>query len=161
MRQSILVAAMMIAALAHPCTAAAQPAAAWFGTWVLNLDKSSYHPGPPPYKRSSFTIAPHGNGVRVTYDMVRPRGGTTHLEWDGKFDGQDYPVQGVEEFVTYAYARVDDRTYDVITKLDGRVAATSRTTLSSDGKTITTVTVGTNAQGAKVTTTTVYEKKAG
>ena len=151
----------MIAALALPCTASAQAEAAWYGTWRLNLEKSTYNPGPPPYKRASFAIAPHGDGVRVTYDMVRRRGGTTHLEWDGRFDGRDYLVQGVEEFVTYAYVRVDDRTYDVITKLDGRVAATSRTTLSSDGKTITTVTVGTNAQGAKVTTTTVYERAEG
>ena len=65
--------------------------------------------------------------------MVRPRGGVTHLEWTGQFDGRDYPVQGVEEFVTYAYQRIDDRTYDVITKLDGRPAATSRAVLSADG----------------------------
>ena len=150
---------MMIAALVLPCTAAAQAETAWYGTWRLNLEKSTYDPGPPPYKRSSFTIAPHGDGVRVTYDMVRPRGGTTHLEWDGKFDGKDYPVQGVEEFLTYTYVPVDEWTYDVVTKLDGRPIATSRTTLSRDGQTITTVTSGVNPQGAKVTTTTVYEKK--
>ena len=35
-----------------------------------------------------------------------------HLEWTGKFDGNDYPVQGVEVVLTNAYRRVDDRTYD-------------------------------------------------
>jgi hypothetical protein len=30
---------------------------------------------------------------------------------DGKFDGTDYPVQGVEVVVTNAYRRVDDRTW--------------------------------------------------
>jgi hypothetical protein len=31
----------------------------WFGTWRLNIEKSTYEPGPPPYKRATFTIAPH------------------------------------------------------------------------------------------------------
>jgi hypothetical protein len=47
----------------------------------------------------------------------------------------------------------------VILKIDGRVAAKSRVTLSPDGHTMTTVTTGRNAQGAEVTTTTVYEKQ--
>jgi hypothetical protein len=157
MTRAILLTAMMIAGLATPRTAAAQDAE-WHGTWRLNLERSTYDPGPPPYTRASFTIAPHQDGVRVTYDMVRPRGGITHLEWDGRFDGRDYPVQGVEEYVTYAYHRIDNRTYDVVTKLDGRPVAASRTTLSADGRTITTVTEGTNAQGLKVTTITVYER---
>lgn len=132
---------------------------AWFGTWTLNPEKSSYDPGPPPYTRSTFTIDPRGDGVRVTYDMVRPRGGLTHLEWDGRFDGREYPVQGVEELVTYAYNRIDDRTYDIVTRLDGRVAATSRAVLSEDGKTITTTTTGRDFQGRQVTTVTVYERQ--
>jgi hypothetical protein len=151
----------MIAGLALPRTTAGQADAAWHGTWRLNLEKSTYDPGPPPYTRSQFTIQPHGDGLRVVYDMVRPRGGVTHLEWDGRFDGKDYPVQGVEEFITYAYLRIDARTYDVVTKIDGRVVATSRTTLSPDGRTITTTTGGRNAEGRDVRTVTVYEKVVG
>lgn len=90
--------------------------------------------------------------------MVRPRGGVTHLEWTGRFDGQDYAVQGVEESVTYAYRQVDARTYDVVTKVDGRVAATSRAVLSADGRSITTTTAGRNGRGEPVATITVYEK---
>lgn len=131
----------------------------WHGTWTLDLAKSTYDPGPPPYKRARFTIEPGEDGaVRVVYDMVRVRGGVTHLEWTGKFDGNDYPVQGVEELVTYSYRRVDDRTYDVVTRLDGSITAVSRVTLSADANTITTVTEGRNAQGRPVTTTTVYER---
>jgi hypothetical protein len=133
--------------------------AAWFGTWHLNLARSTYDPGPPPYARASYTIQPHDGGLLVAYDQVRPRGGVTHLEWEGRFDGKDYPVQGVEEFVTYAYRKVDARTYDVVTKLDGRVAATSRAMLSADGATITTTTKGRDARGLDVTTITVYEKE--
>ncbi len=133
--------------------------AAWFGTWHLNLARSMYDPGPPPYARASYTIQPRSDGLLVVYDQVRPRGGVTRLEWEGRFDGKDYPVQGVEELVTYAYRKVDARTYDVVTKLDGRAAATSRAVLSADGATITTTTKGRDARGADVTTITVYEKE--
>jgi hypothetical protein len=69
-------------------------------------------------------------------------------------------VQGVEEYVTYAYQRIDDRTYDVITKLDGRPAATSRAEQSPDGQSITTTTAGRDSRGVDVTTITVYERQA-
>ena len=133
---------------------------AWFGTWTLNLAKSIYMPGPPPYARAQYVIEPWKDGVKVTYDMVYPRGGTTHWEWTGKFDGQPYLLQGIDEYVTYAYQRVDDRTYDVVVRIDDRPAGASRVTLAADGKSITTTTKGRDASGRVVTTTTVYEKAA-
>lgn len=160
MRTRIFVAiAILTGAMLLPRTAAAQDYAPWLGTWSLNLARSSYDPGPPPYRRSTFTIALSGEGVTVVYDMVHVRGGITHLEWTGQFDARDYPVQGVEEYITYAYNRIDDRTYDIVVKLDGSVAATSRVVLSPDGRTITTITNGTNALGYKVSSTTVFDKQ--
>ena len=115
-------------------------------------------PRPGALVRASYRIEPHRDGIRVVYEMVRPRGGVTHLEWTGRFDGQDYAVQGVEESVTYGYRQVDARTYDVVTKVDGRVAASSRAVLSADGRSITTTTTGRDGRDAEVTTVTVYEK---
>jgi len=132
---------------------------AWFGTWTLNLAKSTYVPGPPPYARAQYVIEPWKDGVKVTYDMVYPRGGTTHWEWIGKFDGQPYPLQGIDEYVTYAYQRIDDRTYDVVVRIDDRPAGASKVTLSTDGRSITTTTQGRDQIGRVVTTTTVYEKR--
>ena len=140
---------------------------AWFGAWTLNLSKSTYVPGPPPYTRARYVIEPWSDGlpagdsrgVKVTYDMVYPRGGTTHLEWIGKFDGMPYQLQGVDEYVTYAYRRIDDRTYEVIVRIDDRLAASSKVVLSADGATMTTTTAGRDASGRAVTTTTVYEKR--
>ena len=139
---------------------------AWFGTWTLNVAKSVYVPGPPPFARARYVIEPWSDGlprgdsrgVKVTYDMVYPRGGTTHLEWIGKFDGKPYQLEGIDEYVTYAYRQVDDRTYEVSVRIDDRLAATSKVTLSPDGKTMTTTTSGRDASGRAVTTTTVYEK---
>ena len=52
---------------------------------VAERRRSTYDPGPPPYKRATYTIEPWGgDGMKVIYDMVHPRGGVTHLEWQGR-----------------------------------------------------------------------------
>ena len=142
----------IVLALAGVSAAQIQPS--WFGTWTLNLAKSSYSPGPPPFKRAMRRIEASASGITITDEMVRSRGGITHLEWTGRFDGQDYPVQGVELVLTNAYRRVDDRTYELIQKIDGEVVATSRLTMSPDGRTITTVNSSKTASA-----TTVYVRQ--
>jgi hypothetical protein len=155
-----LVAASFLALVALPATSAAQPPASWFGQWSLNVGRSAYDPGPPPYKRATYIIEPWGDdGMTVIYEMVHPRGGVTHLEWTGKLDGRDYQLQGIDAFVTYAYNQVSPGVYETIVKMGGRVAAKSTITLSSDGKTMTTTTKGVDSSGRSVTTITVYEKQ--
>lgn len=109
-----------------------QTSDALFGTW--RLVSSS---GPSAYSRVTCKIEPWQEGVRVVYDMVGLRGGVTHWEWTGKLDGKDYPLEGIEENVTDAYSRVDDHTYRVVLKVDGKPATTSTISISADGKTMT------------------------
>jgi hypothetical protein len=92
-------------------------------------------------------------GLKVTYDNVGIRGGVTHIEWVGKLDGKDYPIQGVDEVLTNAYTRIDDRTYEVVVKADGVKAAIARIVISPDGKTLTSVTSTRNGK-----TTAVYDR---
>ena len=122
---------------------------AWLGSWALNVARSTYASGDAPYKRATYRIERAGERFRVIYDMVHPRGGTTHLEWTGRMDGRDYPLQGVDEAITYAYMPAAPESWEIVVKIDGRVAARSRVTVSADGRTMTTTTGG-NA--------TVYEK---
>lgn len=158
MNSSPFILATTIAALTLSHPAAAQAPPAWFGTWKLNVAKSVYNPGPPPYKRATYTIEPSQDGVKVTYDLIHPRGGVTHLEWSGRFDGKDYAVQGLDQYVTYAYRPVGDGVYEVVVKIDDRVTGLSTISLSPDAKTMTTTTRGKGARGQDVSTTTVYEK---
>jgi hypothetical protein len=139
--------------LALPGVAAAQTPTSWFGVWKLNLARSTYSPGPPPFRRATRRIEGAGDGIKITDDQIRSRGGVTHFEWSGKFDGVDYPVQGVELVLTNAYRRIDDRTLELIQKIDGQVVATARLLISPDGRTITTVNSSRTASA-----TTVYEK---
>jgi hypothetical protein len=152
--RATLVAAMMLSTLTWPGSVAGQAPTSWFGTWTYNAAKSTNDAGPVPFKRATCQIEPWEDGVRVTYDLVRVRGGITHLEWIGKFDGADYPVQGVEVVVTNAYRRIDDRTYEVVQKVDGEVSVTARMSVSPDGKTLTTVTAVPNGRA----TTTVFDR---
>ena len=99
-----------------------------------------------------------GGRVRFSYDFVYPRGGLQHVEWDGRFDGNDYIVQGADEYVTYAYRQTGALTYEITAKLDSRVSAVATVAMSADGRTITTSTRSGNARDGDVTNVTVYEK---
>jgi hypothetical protein len=148
----------MVAVLAAPRPIAAQSTGPWFGRWALNVEQSTYA-GPRPYRRSTCIIEPwQQDGLKSVCEMVRVRGGVAHIEWTGLFDGKDYPVQGVEEAVTYAYTRIDDHRYDVVIKLDGHVAARATVVVSPDGNTMTTVTTRATAEGTEVTRS-VYERQ--
>jgi hypothetical protein len=119
----------------------------WFGTWKLTTNSDRY-------KRVTSKIEPWEDGLKVTYEMVGTRGGVTHLEWRGKFDGRDYPIQGADYVLTNAYTLVNDHSYQIVVKVDGAVAATTKVEFSPDGKNLTTVTTEKN-----VTTTAVYNKQ--
>jgi len=126
---------------------------ALFGTW--RLDSAS---GPSAYSRVICKIEPWQDGLRVIYDMIGTRGGVTHWEWSGNVDGKDYPLQGVEEVITNAYSKIDDHTYKVTFKVDGRTTTTTTIAISPDGKTMTVTSSGLNAQGQAVTNTAIYKK---
>src|SRR5688572_29713318 len=83
-----------------------QGQAPWVGTWNLNISKSTERSN-PRFKRVTSRIEPWKDGLKVTYDMVGIRGGVTHMEWTGAFDGKDYPVQGADYVLTNAYSLVD------------------------------------------------------
>jgi hypothetical protein len=146
--------AFALALLLFPGLVFSQPAQLWFGVWKVNVERSSYSSGTPPYKRATRRIEPSERGVRIVDDVVQPRGGVVHLEWIGRFDGLDYPVQGAEVVLTNAYRCHDDRTCELVQKLDGEVVVTARLTISRDGRVLTTV-----AAGQPASFTTIYEKQ--
>ncbi len=129
----------------------------WFGTWKQNFEKSTTNRD-SRYKRVVLEIIPTTEGLKVTYDMVGTRGGVTHMEWTGKFDGKDYSVQGVDYVLTNAYTMVNNNSYQIVAKLDGVIVATAKVTVSPDGKTLTSVTTEKNASGETVSTTSVYDR---
>ena len=141
-------------------------AAAWaqqdpfIGTWKTNVAKSKYDPGPPP--RAGSTIkreAAPGGAVRTTVDGVDVQGNPTHTEYTAKDDGKDYPVTGSTTIDARVVRRIDTNTRLLIGKKGGNVVEMFRQVVSPDGKTITSISVGVNAQGKAIHDVTIQEKQ--
>src|SRR5678815_3045628 len=79
--------------LALPYQSVSRQQEAWFGRWTLDLKGAKS----PAYKRVVTRIEPWEDGLRVTYEMVGVRGGITHMEWTGKFDGKDLSLIHISE----------------------------------------------------------------
>ena len=124
----------------------------WFASWRLDLARSVFTPGVARYAGGVRRIEANGQGVRIVEEFVHSRGGVTHLEWTGAFDGREYRVHGVDLYVTYSYRQVGERTVEGVVKVDGVVTSTSRETLSPDGRTLTIEAVGHNSQQGLKTT---------
>lgn len=112
----------------------------WNGVWTLSEVLSTGSTAPRLYTRGTRRISISDASVTIVDDMVRVRGGVVHLEWTGKLDGNDYPVEGVEVYLTSAYRPVDDHTIELRQKFDGRTVVFATMVLSGDGQTITTTT---------------------
>jgi hypothetical protein len=151
-------------ALVALCTvsSAAQPQSAdpWLGTWKGDLAKSTFSPGPKPPSAATVTIERSGTGMKTTIDGTDPQGKPTHTETVWSFDGKDNPVKGATvPNTTAAYKRIDDRTFEVTSKVDGKPTMTTRVAISADGKTMTATQTGKNVQGETVKNVLVATKQ--
>jgi hypothetical protein len=145
-----------------PLTVAAQSPEPLLGTWKVNVAKSNYSPGPPPTFRSSVSIWESlGSGqFKNVNDSVDAKGQPFgHTEIIFRFDGADYPYKGTAEPSTRAYKRIDGRTYEFVSKVNGKVTTITRAVIATDGKTRTLTTTGTDAQGQSVKTVVLWEKQ--
>jgi hypothetical protein len=131
---------MPAGAAASPIQTSPISAHGWAGTWTLSAVISTGSEAPRLYARGTRHISVADSTVTIVDDLVRVRGGVVHQEWTGKLDGNDYPVQGVEVYLTSAYRQIDDHTIELRQKFDGRPVVIARMVLSVDGRTITTTT---------------------
>ena len=140
-------------------TILAQPTDPQVGTWKLNLAKSKYSPGPAP-KSATTKIEAAGAGTKVIVEQTPADGSMRHWEFTANYDGKDVPVIGNNpDADMIARTRVNANTVKTISKKNGKVTTTQTSTVSSDGKTRTVTTTGTNAAGQTVNNVAVYEKQ--
>ena len=130
------------------------------GTWVLNVAKSKYDPGPPP-KSSTLTITAAGQGHKIEAKGVDAAGNPTGTQYTASYDGKDVPVTltGSQDYDTIALTKVDAQRVEGTRKKAGKVVQTYSRVITADGKTMILTTSGTNAKGQKVNNLVVYEKK--
>ena len=147
---------MLIAALTLAVTAAA--ADQHSGTWKMNPDKSKYSPGPAP-KSTTITIEADDKGVKINAEGINADGSALHVQYDAKFDGQDYPVTGVPYADTVSVKRVRADTFVSTMKKGGQAMMTVTSKVSKDGKTRTSTFKGKDAEGHDLLNVVVSDKQ--
>ena len=147
-----------IVALVAASAASAQTTEPIIGTWKLDVAKSTYKPGPAP-KSSTLTIEPAGKGLKAAIDAVNADG--SPLKWgfttmrDGK---EEAPVAGNPMFDVVTSTRASATAGTNVYKKAGKVVMTTNLAISSDGKTMTLTSTGTDAKGQAVHNVSVYTK---
>ena len=133
-----------------------------YGTWILNVAKSNYDPGPPPMsqKRTEELV---GGAMKTSVEGVDARGNRIAYEFAVPADGKDHPVTGVGMPYgsdTIAMIVLDAYTLDATFKKGGTVMGTAHAVMSKDGRTLT-VTSKSQANGQTTNNVTVWEKGDG
>ena len=153
----IRVVAMLVPALAA-LALLAQTQEAFYGLWKVDLSKSKYSPGPAP-KSNMKKYEPWKDGFKATQDMVTAKGEKVHVEVIAKVDGKDYPGTGSPDADTYAFKKLDARTYEVTQKKDGKVTIVAKMVVAPDGKSRSIVQTGKNAKGEPVNNQIHWDKQ--
>ena len=128
------------------------------GTWVLNVAKSTFSPGPAP-KSQSRTYVVAGQEIKATSKGVDGDGKPTAGEWTSVYDGKDRALTGDPDADLLSLKRIDAFTTEFTEKKAGKVVLTGTRSISRDGKVMTITTKGTNAKGQTVNDVLVFEKR--
>lgn len=148
------------------------------GTWVLNLARSTFTPGPVP-KSELRTYVLEGQATKITFKGVNePRtyttvrqeiratstgvdadGKTVVREWTVVFDGRDRPMTGDPDADMIASKRLDAFTSEFTQRKAGSVVVTGTHAVSKDGNTLTITSRGINTQGQSINNVLVFEKQ--
>jgi hypothetical protein len=129
------------------------------GTWKLNAEKSNLRLPPDYIEIRQYSLRPDGFlvGLLITGNMR----GYHYLQFTAKSDGRDYPEysdQIVSDMVAtgkqtpraYSEKIIDDYITEWTDKVDGKVTAQGKKTISKDGKTLTVTVDGTQPPQARI-----------
>ena len=156
--RKMLVFSNLIGVLTVAVALLAQTEGPWFGTWKLNVAKSTFRPGPPPVAETRIYKAQPA-GVKTTVTTVWADRMSTTVEYPANYDGKDYPVSGSREVDAVALSRVDDHTSAATLKHAGKEIGVARRVVSPDGKIMTISYKGINTRGDQVDNVAVYDKQ--
>ena len=129
------------------------------GTWKMNIARSKFSTG-TGFKSATSNIEAIGGGVKHTIDSVYADGTSRRYDYTTTYDGKDVAVNGNSPWGnTVALSHVDAKTTRTVYKNDGKVTVIQTSIVSSDGKTRTVTTKGTNPMGRAVDNVSVYDRQ--
>ncbi|MBI3678038.1 MAG: hypothetical protein HY243_15625 [Proteobacteria bacterium] len=158
MRSTVLGCAAGVASIVMAIgpTFAADPFA---GTWVLDVARSSYSPGPAP-AAVTVTTREIGNGKFDTIiDVTQQNGKVAHFEVNYANDGADYSIAGPMPGETASSRYVGAETIESTLKIDGKPIGTTTEVMAGDLNTLTSTTIGTTPNGTPIRNVQVYDRK--
>jgi hypothetical protein len=162
MRRNCSVVGLTLATLLTlPLAVAGQSADPWLGTWKLNLAQSKFAAGrvPPQGITLKIELVP-GGAQKHTSDVTDAKGDTRRTEEVTNYDASDVSATPPHrDGETSAYRRLDDRSFEVIVRLNGQVRVTNRLVVSPDGKTMRQVTDGAAPGEPVLSNRLVYDKQ--
>ena len=129
------------------------------GTWKYNAAKSKTTSTNPTKGQTDVREATPDGGVKITRTGQLTDGTPVDSSFTYKYDGKEYPVtEG--PFDTISVKRTDANTTNwEVRKTAGKYHFAGRTVISKDGKTLTQISKGTDAEGKSVTQTLAFDKQ--
>lgn len=137
------------------------------GTWLINLDKSKFDPGPPPKVLINKYESLGADGLKIT-TVSLTNTGLTVRNYTEKYDGKEYSsgeTYGAPVPDMVSVKRIDAYTVEGQYTRAGQVRSRFRRVVSKDGKTLTTTAEGTtsgemNKGGQHYKDVRVYDKQS-
>lgn len=128
------------------------------GTWRLNVERSTFTPG-PGWRSQTRTYRATLQGVSVSWEGVDAGGERMQVNYTYAYDGRDYPMVGSASYDTLNAVRIDARTVRSEEKRDGVIVGVAVRTVSPDGRVLTITDEGTNRRGRAFSQTLVFDRQ--
>jgi hypothetical protein len=128
------------------------------GVWKLNVPLSSLTVVPVP-KGSLIRVEAWNDGLKVSAEIIDAHGNKTHLQVAYKCDGNDYPLTGFPLADSISTRRINERKSESVLKKGGRVILTAKAVISWNGKTLTVIRTGMDAEGRMADDLLMYERQ--
>ena len=113
----------------------------FIGTWILDVSKCRYDPGPPPKSELRTFDYTRDGMILSTSHTVNADGSQRFGHWVAKLDGSENlefsRSTGRNPSSVVSFKRVDPYTIEITAYRGGRIAAAGSMTVSNDGKTMT------------------------
>ncbi len=128
------------------------------GTWVLNVAKSTYKPGPAPQSETR-TYENTADGIHLTVHMVRSDGTAVTETSTYKLDGKSYAFTGSPDIDAIKVTRVNDHESRGTNMRGGKVVGHLTRVTSKDGKTLRITVTRQTASGQTEREVRVYDRQ--
>ena len=158
MKRHLLTIVTVLAVALPAVRSLGQPSDPVVGTWVLNVSKSKFSPGPAP-KSETRTYVLAGQEIKASSKGVGADGKPTASEWTVNYDGKERPITGDPDVDSLVLKRVDAFTTETTEKKNGKIVITGSRVISRDGKLMTITVKGTTAKGQTINDVMVFDKR--